>query len=58
MLRKYEEERLKCYYGVVQFEDVKASDDVYKQCEGVDYAQSGRSFDLRRIVDEMAIALF
>ena len=54
-LRQYEEERLKYYYGVVQFEDVKAADAVYEQCDGVDYAQSGRSFDLRFIPDEMVI---
>lgn len=54
-LRKYEEERLKYYYGVVQFEDVKAADAVYEQCDGVDYAQSGRSFDLRFIPDDMVI---
>lgn len=54
-LRKYEEERLKYYYGVVQFEDVKSADAVYEQCDGVEYAQSGRAFDLRFIPDDMVI---
>ena len=31
VLCKYEKERLKCYYVVVQFEDVEASDAVYNQ---------------------------
>lgn len=54
-LRKYEEERLKYYYGVVSFEDIRAADAVYEQCDGVEYAQSGRAFDLRFIPDEMVI---
>lgn len=54
-LRRYEEERLKYYYAVVEFEDVKSADAVYEQCDGVEYAQSGRAFDLRFILDEMAI---
>lgn len=55
-LRKYEEERLMYYYGVVQFEDVKSADAVYEQCDGVEYAQSGRAFDLRFIPDDMVVA--
>lgn len=55
VLRQYEEERLRYYYAVVQFEDVKAADAVYEQCDGVEYAQSGRSFDLRFIPNDMAI---
>lgn len=54
-LRKYEEERLKYYYGVVQFEDVKSADAVYEQCDGVEYSQSGCAFDLRFIPDNMII---
>ena len=54
-LRKYEEERLKYYYAVAEFEDVKTADAVYEQCDGVEYAQSGRAFDLRFIPDDMKI---
>lgn len=54
-LRQYEEERLKYYYGVVQFEDVKSADAVYEQCDGVEYSQSGQAFDLRFIPDDMTI---
>eukprot|EP00177_Eucheuma_denticulatum_P007238 GFKZ01013171.1.p1 GENE.GFKZ01013171.1~~GFKZ01013171.1.p1 ORF type:complete len:697 (-),score=152.48 GFKZ01013171.1:460-2550(-) len=54
-LRKYEEERLRYYYGVVQFEDVKSADAVYEQCDGVEYSQSGRAFDLRFIPEGMVI---
>lgn len=54
-LRKYEEERLKYYYAVAEFDDVKSADAVYEQCDGVEYAQSGRAFDLRFIPDDMKI---
>lgn len=54
-LRKYEEERLKYYYAVVEFEDVQSADAVYEQCDGVEYSQSGRCFDLRFIPSEMKI---
>lgn len=54
-LRRYEEERLKYYYAVVQFEDIKSADAVYEQCDGVEYAQSGRAFDLRFIPVDMKI---
>eukprot|EP00178_Gracilaria_changii_P024246 TRINITY_DN730_c0_g1_i1.p3 TRINITY_DN730_c0_g1~~TRINITY_DN730_c0_g1_i1.p3 ORF type:complete len:722 (-),score=193.12 TRINITY_DN730_c0_g1_i1:8856-11021(-) len=54
-LRKYEEERLKYYYAVVQFADEASADAVYKQCDGVEYAQSGLDFDLRFIPADMKI---
>lgn len=54
-LRKYEEERLKYYYAVAEFEDAKSADVVYKQCDGVEYAQSGLEFDLRFIPNDMKI---
>lgn len=54
-LRKYEEERLNYYYAVVQFEDAKSADAVYEQCDGVEFSQSGRAFDLRFIPDDMVI---
>lgn len=54
-LRRYEEERLKYYYAVASFEDAGAADAVYEQCDGVEYAQSGRAFDLRFIPEEMEI---
>lgn len=54
-LRRYEEERLNYYYGVVEFEDEKSANAVYEQCDGVEYAQSGRAFDLRFIPTDMKI---
>ncbi|CAN8063238.1 unnamed protein product, partial [Agarophyton chilense] len=54
-LRKYEEERLKYYYAVVQFADEASADAVYKQCDGVEYVQSGLDFDLRFIPSDMKI---
>lgn len=54
-LRKYEQDRLKYYYGVVKCEDVKTADALYEQCDGVEYGQTGQAFDLRFIPDEMEI---
>lgn len=54
-LRKYEEDRLKYYYAVVKCEDIKTADSLYEQCDGVEYSQTGQSFDLRFIPDDMEI---
>lgn len=54
-LRKYEEDRLKYYYAIVKCEDVKTADALYEQCDGVEYSQTGQSFDLRFVPEDMEI---
>lgn len=54
-MRKYEEDRLKYYYAVAEFEDVGTADAVYEQCDGVEFETTGLAFDLRFVPDEMEI---
>lgn len=54
-MRKYEEDRLKYYFAVAEFEDTKSADAVYEQCDGVEFEKTGLSFDLRFIPDDMVI---
>ncbi len=54
-LRKYEMERLQYFYAVAEFDSRASADAVYDQCDGVEYAQSRRTFDLRFIPDDMKI---
>jgi NUC153 domain len=54
-MRKYEEDRLKYYFAVADFEDVKTADAVYEQCDGVEYETTGLAFDLRFVPNDMVI---
>lgn len=54
-MRRYEEDRLKYYYAVAEFEDVGAADAVYEQCDGVEFETTGLAFDLRFVPDGMEI---
>eukprot|EP00466_Bigelowiella_natans_P005963 jgi/Bigna1/83583/fgenesh1_pg.111_\ len=48
-LRRYEKERLKYFYAVVECDDVAAARHVYRECDGVDIGGSGNQLDLRYI---------
>lgn len=54
-LRRHEEERTKYYYAVAKFINLRSADAVYEQCDGVEFAQSGRMLDLRFIPEDMEI---
>ena len=51
--RRYEIQRLKYYYAIVEFDTVETASHVYRECEGTEIERSGNSFDLSFVPDEM-----
>ncbi|GBG28345.1 Pre-rRNA-processing protein esf1 [Hondaea fermentalgiana] len=54
-LRKYELDKLKYYFAIVEFNSVEAADHVYKECDGVEFERSSITFDLRFVPDGLEI---
>ncbi len=53
-LRKYERERLKYYYAVLEFDSGSSADAVFEACNGYELEKTGIKVDLRAIPDDLA----
>jgi hypothetical protein len=51
LLRKYERDRMKYYYAVIELDSIKTADHVYKSCDGQEIEATGLQIDLRYIPD-------
>ncbi|KAJ1988804.1 pre-rRNA-processing protein esf1 [Dimargaris cristalligena] len=50
--RQYEVDKRNFYYGVVECDSVVTAQVIYEHCDGVEFEESGLTFDLRYIPDE------
>lgn len=54
-LRKYELDKLKYYFAIVDFNSAEVADHVYKECDGVEFERSSSVFDLRFVPEDLEI---
>lgn len=52
-LRKYQLQRLRYYYAIVEFNNLESAKEIYKKCDSTEYESSGNFFDLRYVPLDM-----
>ncbi|KAI9216638.1 hypothetical protein BC828DRAFT_393164 [Blastocladiella britannica] len=55
-LRRYQLERLRYYFAVVEFDSVDTAAHVFKACDGAEFEATANFFDLRYVPDDVSFA--
>lgn len=51
-LRKYEKDRLKYYYAVIECDSKQTAEHIYSECDGTEFEMSGMKIDLRFVPED------
>uniref|UniRef100_A0A1I7XKG5 NUC153 domain-containing protein n=1 Tax=Heterorhabditis bacteriophora TaxID=37862 RepID=A0A1I7XKG5_HETBA len=56
-MRKYQMDRLKYYYAVIECDNEETASAIYEHCDGLQFESSGLKMDLRFVPDDMEFEL-